>query len=105
MNLISCSDSVSAGLLTLLMEDWSAAMDWNAVNWTMKAAETTTTFFMMRANGDMALTHSRKDAIVSHSDSNSSDARHSRDSGAESSPCACASCLAGRSVTGGFHIS
>ena len=63
MNLISCSDSVSAGLLTLLMEDWSAAMDWKAVNWTMKAAETTTTFFMMRAGGEMLFTHSRNDGI------------------------------------------
>ena len=27
-------------------------MDWNAVNWIMKAAEMTTTFFMMRPEGD-----------------------------------------------------
>ena len=38
---------------TLLMDDWSAAIDWNAVNWIMKATEMTTTFFMMRPEGDL----------------------------------------------------
>ena len=53
---------------TLLMEDCSAAMDWNAVNWTMKATEMTTTFFMTRPEGDLgdtaALIRSKNEADI-----------------------------------------
>ena len=38
--------------LTLLIEDWSAAIDWNAVKSRRKAKDITMTFFMMRRFSD-----------------------------------------------------